>query len=305
MNNSPLVSIIMNCYNGERFLASAIESVLAQTYSNWELIFWDNVSIDRSAEIVHGYSDDPRIKYHRAEINTPLGRARSLAMEKVQGEFIGFLDVDDLFMPSALERLVGLMHNSDYGLAYGDVQIIDDDGRPLRRRNLRCRSGRVLGQMLRRYEISMVGSMIRRETLRTHGLSFNESFGYGPDYDLFMRIIALGEVGVEPACIAKNRITRGSLTSKSLHLVPLELGYTLSEIERLYPEALKAHAVELKQAKDKIRYYEAINWINQNNYAAARAALRGVRWSRWQFAVIDLLLLLHMPRAWLLQLLNR
>ena len=65
MTSKPLVSILMNCYNGEKFLREAIESVLAQTYNNWELIFWDNQSTDRSAEIFKSYFDK-RLKYFYA-----------------------------------------------------------------------------------------------------------------------------------------------------------------------------------------------------------------------------------------------
>ena len=62
-NNQPLVSIIMNCYNGEVYLAESVKSVLSQTYKNWELIFWDNKSVDKSAEIFKSYKDK-RFKYY-------------------------------------------------------------------------------------------------------------------------------------------------------------------------------------------------------------------------------------------------
>ena len=71
MSEEPLVSILMNCYNGEKFLREAIESVLAQTYLNWELIFWDNQSTDQSADIFNSY-DDKRLKYFYASKHTLL-----------------------------------------------------------------------------------------------------------------------------------------------------------------------------------------------------------------------------------------
>jgi glycosyltransferase involved in cell wall biosynthesis len=76
MTEQPLVSVIMNCCNGEKYLQEAIDSVLAQTYKNWEIVFWDNQSIDDTAQIAKSY-DDPRIKYHRSESFTPLGEARN------------------------------------------------------------------------------------------------------------------------------------------------------------------------------------------------------------------------------------
>lgn len=82
MEQSPLISIIINCFNGERFLREAIDSVIAQTYSNWELIFWDNQSTDSTANIVRSYHDD-RIRYFYAPEHTSLGEARNLALEKL------------------------------------------------------------------------------------------------------------------------------------------------------------------------------------------------------------------------------
>ena len=94
MKPSKLVSIIMTCHNGELFLKNALESIIDQTYSNWELIFFDNCSTDRSEAIVSQYHDT-RIRYFRTEKLVNLGSIRKLAFEKCQGAFVCFLDVDD------------------------------------------------------------------------------------------------------------------------------------------------------------------------------------------------------------------
>lgn len=94
MEQQPLVSVIINCYNGEKYLREAIDSVIAQTYTNWEIIFWDNQSTDGTRAIVESYNN-PKIHYIYAPTHTPLGEARNLAVEKASGEYINFLDVDD------------------------------------------------------------------------------------------------------------------------------------------------------------------------------------------------------------------
>ena len=81
MKDKPLVSVIMNCFNGEKYLSEAIESVITQKYENWELIFWDNQSSDRSKEIFNTY-DDKRLKYFLSNKHTLLSEARSFAIEK-------------------------------------------------------------------------------------------------------------------------------------------------------------------------------------------------------------------------------
>jgi len=87
----PKISVIMNCYNGARFVKEAIDSVYAQTFKDWEIVFWDNASTDGTAEIARSY--DSRLRYFRAERNTPLGRARNLAMERATGDWIAFVSV--------------------------------------------------------------------------------------------------------------------------------------------------------------------------------------------------------------------
>ena len=104
MKNAPLVSIIMNCYNGEQFLQEAINSVYGQSYANWEIIFWDNASTDNSSSIAKSY--DERIRYHLASKTTSLGEARNFALNKASGIYVAFLDCDDIYLTDKLEQQV-------------------------------------------------------------------------------------------------------------------------------------------------------------------------------------------------------
>ena len=127
-NSIPRVSIIMNCYNSAKFLREAIDSVLAQTYTNWEIIFWDNQSTDDSAEIFNSYVDD-RMKYFYSPQHTNLGEARNLAFEKVLGEWCGILDCDDIWLPLKLElQLLAINSNEKAGVIYSDYNYITASG---------------------------------------------------------------------------------------------------------------------------------------------------------------------------------
>ena len=116
------VSIIMNCYNSSKFLKEALDSVILQTYSNWELIFWDNKSTDESATIFKGYQDE-RFKYHLALQNTDLSEARNLAIEKAEGDWLAFLDCDDVWKSTKLELQVSSITDS-VGVVYSPFDII-------------------------------------------------------------------------------------------------------------------------------------------------------------------------------------
>jgi len=122
-----LVTVVMNCFNGETYLREAIQSLLQQSYQNWELIFWDNQSKDSSAEIIRSF-DDPRISYCYAEEHTGLGEARSRALTQAKGEWVGFLDVDDLWFPDKLTRQVKEIHKAggQVGMAYCRCEYFRD-----------------------------------------------------------------------------------------------------------------------------------------------------------------------------------
>ena len=116
--NIPLVSIIMNCYNGDKYLKEAIESVLAQSYTNLELIFWDNQSTDLTPNILKSFNDE-RICYHLAEIKEPLSKARNLAIQKAKGEYLAFLDSDDVWLPEKLaQQMDKLIKQNEAGISF-------------------------------------------------------------------------------------------------------------------------------------------------------------------------------------------
>ncbi|MBF0405792.1 MAG: glycosyltransferase [Candidatus Riflebacteria bacterium] len=123
----------MNCFNGEKYLIETIESVINQTYQNWEIIFWDNRSNDSSAKIFNSFSDC-RLHYFLAFSHTNLGMARNFAIQKAHGEWIAFLDCDDLWYKDKLENQVeiiqkALLEKINIGLVYGGTECIDAFGK--------------------------------------------------------------------------------------------------------------------------------------------------------------------------------
>jgi glycosyltransferase involved in cell wall biosynthesis len=113
----PLVSIIMNVRNGASTLREALDSVMVQTFTDWELIVWDDRSTDDSARIVAEYSN-PRIRYFLSPEDTSLGKARDAAIRQARGEWVAFLDQDDVWMPHKLEMQM-LLAGQNTGIIYG------------------------------------------------------------------------------------------------------------------------------------------------------------------------------------------
>lgn len=125
-----LVSVIMPSWNTERFIAQSIESVIRQTYENWELVIVDDCSTDNTEEVVKGFKD-PRIKYFKNEKNSGAALTRNRALREAQGEWVAFLDSDDLWAPEKLEKMLGFMTEHSYAFAYHEYVKIDEEGRPL------------------------------------------------------------------------------------------------------------------------------------------------------------------------------
>lgn len=192
MKENPTVSVIINCYNGEEFLRETIDSVINQTYSNWELIFWDNQSTDSSAVIIKGYHDD-RIRYFYAPTHTPLGEARNLAMKQVASKYLAFLDSDDCWYPDFLKIGVEYLDRDSSCVGfYCNYHYYN------KKRHLVAVSKNStvdyhdFKYLLKNYDIGMSGSLIRFETVCSNGILFKKQYNLIEDLDFFLSLAKYG-----------------------------------------------------------------------------------------------------------------
>ena len=188
MNKQPLVSIIMNCYNGEEFLQEALDSVQAQTYKNWELIFWDNQSSDKSSEIFKKY-DDPRFKYYFAPEHTLLSKARNLAIENSTGEFLAFLDVDDWWSNDKLEKQIPLFDDQEVGLVYANYWYVLAETNikyPVHKNILP--KGWCMDDLLRNYCIGLLTIIVRSKIIKLLKIGFNPNYRAIEDFDFVIKL---------------------------------------------------------------------------------------------------------------------
>ena len=190
-NNQPLVSIIMNCYNGKAYLAESIQSVLSQTYENWEIIFWDNQSNDKSAKIFKDYKDD-RLKYYCSPSHIEiLYKARNYALKKANGEFIAFLDVDDWWVPEKLEKQIPLFNDPDVGLIYGNLwQFFQKTNKKKIYKKGNLPTGKILNELLNDYVIGSPTYVVRKKSLESLEYCFNDDFHIIGDFDINIRLAA-------------------------------------------------------------------------------------------------------------------
>jgi len=129
VENQPLVSVIMPSYNAEAFIAESIESVIQQTYANWELLITDDCSSDRTPEIVKSYcTKDSRIDFRIAQKHSGIAATRNLSIARAKGRFVAFLDNDDLWIPEKLEKQVQYMLDNNLPFVYSSYELMNENG---------------------------------------------------------------------------------------------------------------------------------------------------------------------------------
>jgi glycosyltransferase involved in cell wall biosynthesis len=270
----PTFSVIMNCYNGEKYLRQAIDSVYAQSFTDWEIVFWDNASTDGTRKIAQSY--DARLRYFRSAETVPLGAARKAAMREVRGEWIAFLDCDDYWYPHKLETQAQFLNAENCVLCYAGIDEINPDGSLIRSIIPRYRSGPMLEQQLRQFEINMVTPVLKKEVLDRHALGFDDSITASEEYNLFVRLMAKGDVCTIPQMLGAWRISPGSLTDRQMSKWAEERHYTLAQLKRENPGIELRHPDAFREAAARGEYYKARYLMSEGRKADAVKVMAAV-----------------------------
>ena len=188
---SPTVSVVIPTYNRAHLLGRAIQSVLDQTYQDFELIVVDDGSTDNTEGIVNGFGDH-RIRYIRHKENRGAAAARNTGIEAARGEYIAFQDSDDEWLPDKLEKQIRVFENApqDVGVVYTDMQRINERGEVTYWHSPRVTNGRLINPETLDYQVMGLGiqsTLIRKKCFDVVGL-FDEKFPRFIDLDLFIRL---------------------------------------------------------------------------------------------------------------------
>ncbi len=224
----PKVSVIMPVYNRAQLIAESIESILMQTWQDWELIVVDDGSTDATLEIVQRFAD-PRIVVIHQE-NQGAAVARNTGLDQAQGEYVVFLDADDLYFPHALSDLVDYLDtHAEADAVYSDGYMCDADLKPLLRLS-EHRPGAFTGNILEHVVLSgsaisaIMSTMIRRATIERFGIRFDRNMPIGQDWDFWIQLARFAEFGYldRLTCMYRihetntTRTTRGKLRRETL-----------------------------------------------------------------------------------------
>ncbi|AKD03420.1 glycosyltransferase [Pontibacter korlensis] len=217
MPQPPLVSIICLCYNHERFLREALDSVLAQTYPNLEIIVVDDCSTDGSVGIIQEYVQrHPQLRFISTGRNMGNTKAFNMGWRASKGQFIIDFATDDVLLPERVSQQVKLFQDlpPDYGVVYSDAEYISDNSVPLHLHSQKYKAapdGDVFAEVLGRYFICPPTMLIRREVYEElHG--YDEALAY-EDFDFWVRSARKYKYAYLPQVTTQRRLHNSSLSS--------------------------------------------------------------------------------------------
>ncbi|WP_174589763.1 glycosyltransferase [Methanocella conradii] len=185
--SDPTVTVLMSVYNGERYLREAVDSIIAQTYEDFEFLIVNDGSTDSSIEVLQSY-EDPRIRIINNDVNIGLTKSLNRGVQLARGRYIARMDADDVSSPDRLEKEVQFLDaHPDVGLVGSNVKVIDDDGRDVGVMTYPETSGHIKWYMLFFNPMVHPTLLIRREVFERVG-GYNEGIRYAQDYELLCRL---------------------------------------------------------------------------------------------------------------------
>lgn len=186
MSWKPLVSVVIPTFNRKEMVVRAIESVLQQSYPNFELIVIDDGSTDGTEEIVNNYFSDKRFNYYYQQ-NKGQSAARNFGIDKSRGELIALLDSDNFWVTDKLEKQIEFYNNNrNYDIMFSEIFLVDKNGNILNKKKSHRFSGNILNKLLYSNFVTNNTVLINRKCFEEMG-GFDEDLRYAEDYDLWLR----------------------------------------------------------------------------------------------------------------------
>ena len=224
MTETPAVTVLMAVHDGERHLREAIESILRQTFADFELLVVEDASTDGTAAVLAGY-DDPRITIVRNAENLGLTRSLNLGLEQARGRFVARQDADDVSEPDRLERQVAFLEaNPEVPLVASSYLRIDDSGGIVGPRPVPCDARAIRRRLLLLNAFAHSSVVFRRAAVEELD-GYREEFPFAQDYDLWSRLARAAPLAALPVPLVRYREAAGSMTT--------DLAPSVDDVERI------------------------------------------------------------------------
>lgn len=272
----PAVSVIVATYNYGRYLACAINSILQQTFTDFEVIVVDDGSTDDTEDVIRQFLDGARIHYIRTgHVGQPA--AKNTGAAHAQGEFLAFLDADDLWLPEKLERQIELLRRDPgLGLVYCRRTIIDPEGRERQEPEPELHRGMVIEEIFRNNFVCFSSSVIRRSVFEEMG-RFDESIPLAIDYDLWLRVASVYRFDYVDCPLVKYRVGHANLSRRAEE----RLGIVEQIMRRFLDDRGGKGMIRqsvVRQSWAETYFHKALIQRRDSRLRAARTLLHAIRW---------------------------
>ena len=245
-----LISIILNCYNGSQYLKEALNSIQNQSYKNWELIFWDNQSKDKSKEILKSFKNK-KFKYFLSKKHTSLYAARNLAISKAKGKFISFIDSDDTWESDKLKKQIKFFKEKNVAVVYGNSWIRREE---TNKKKIfikeKIKDGYIHDNLITSYNVGILTAIIKKRSLGSKKKIFDDKYNIIGDFDLFIKLSKKYKFRAIQSPVATYRIHGKNLSilKKNLEIKEFENWYRKNN-KKLSPENRKIIIAKINQLK--------------------------------------------------------
>ena len=282
---SPEVSVNLCCYNSERYLRETLDSIVTQTYKDWELVIINDGSSDSTESIIQEYIDRgyPVVYHHQK--NRGLSFSRNEALKRSQGEYIAFIDHDDLWMPEKLEKQVSFFKsNPKIDFLYSNYYMMDQakGKKSLAHKKLQP-SGFVFEYFIYRYPIGILTALVRKTALDKLEELFDVSLKLTEEYDVFMRILYAAQAYYIATPLAVYRMHSNMTSLLFMERYPGEIEYVSDKLNNLGKNNSIKYAKAFQDQKIQLEYLRARIKMAQGELIKARNHLTPHKMSNFKF----------------------
>lgn len=272
-NTTPKISLIMSVYNGEDYLGEAIESVLNQTFTDWELIVINDCSTDRTGEILRGFAQqDDRIKVYPNEVNLRLPSSLNRALELARGTYIARMDADDICLPDRLQKQYAFMEeHPDIALSSCKFMTLKNGVIASGGCGGRCDSEAIKALLLVTNPVLHPGIIARAQVIRA--LKYDPNFTCTEDMELWTRVVMDGhKIEILPDYLMLYRlhdkqITKTTLEKQHREVLAIQKRYCGTLLEEMGPEqeAFYITGIYFRENTDITKFCNFYRWLKKVN----------------------------------------
>jgi glycosyltransferase involved in cell wall biosynthesis len=284
----PTVSINLCCYNSEKYLRETLDSIVNQTYKDWELVIINDGSSDSTESIIQEYINQGYpIGYHYQK-NRGLSYSRNEALKRSQGEYIAFIDHDDLWMPEKLDKQVSFFKsNSEIDFLYSNFYMMDQDkGKKSFAHKKLQPSGFVFEHFLYRYPVGILTALVRKPAFDKLEELFDVRLKLSEEYDVFMRILYAAQASYIATPLAVYRIHSNMLSLRFMERYPGETEYVSDKLKKIDTNNSNKYAKAFHDQKIQLEYIKAKIKMAQGELINARKHLTPHRLFNLKFYIL-------------------